>query len=108
MADLILSGDFYALTPAHRSDQEWVAWQFDQPESGKGMVQGIRLKDCEKDTLTVSLQGLHSNAQYRFENPENGEVHEVSGETLQKQGFLFHLPKRSAAIWLYNLLVVTP
>jgi len=115
-ADLILNGDFYALTmgetltigetltPTHRSEQEWVAWQFDLPELGKGLVQGIRLKDCEKETLTVSLHGLDSDSRYRFENPESGEVREVSGEMLQNQGFLFQLPRRNAAIWFYNLI----
>ena len=42
-AALILRGDYYPHTPFQHSDREWVAWQFDCPEDGRGLVQAIRL-----------------------------------------------------------------
>jgi alpha-galactosidase len=39
-ADLYL-GDYYPLTPYTTANNAWVAWQFDRPESGRGMAQRL-------------------------------------------------------------------
>lgn len=101
VADLILYGDYYPLTPYHRSPSQWVAKQFDRPEEGRGYIQAIRLPKAPADTLTVYLQALKPEATYRFENPETGEIKELSGTALQRRGFTFALPKRAGAIWTY-------
>jgi alpha-galactosidase len=102
VADLMLQGDYYPLTPYHRSPDQWVARQFDRPEEGRGFIQGIRLPAAPAETLTVYPQGLEAGATYRFENPETGETRELTGAVLQGQGFCFALPKRAGAIWLYQ------
>ena len=56
-ADLLLYGDYYPHTPFHRSAEEWVAWQFDCPETGRGLVQGIRLPASPEETLTIHPKG---------------------------------------------------
>ena len=98
----ILYGDYYPLTPLLRSPREWIARQFDCPESGCGFVQGIRLPASPEETLTIHPRGIHPDASYLFENPETGETRKVSGEDLNHNGFTFVLPKRSAAIYLYR------
>jgi alpha-galactosidase len=35
-------GDFYPLTPWTRDNSVWIAWQFDRPEQGEGIVQVFR------------------------------------------------------------------
>jgi alpha-galactosidase len=102
IADLILQGDYYPLTPYHRSADQWVARQFDRPEEGRGFIQAIRLPAAAPDTLTVYPQGLQAEAVYRFENPETGETRELTGAALQQQGFAITLPKRAGAIWMYQ------
>jgi alpha-galactosidase len=102
ISDLILYGDYYPLTPFHRSAEKWVAWQFDCPETGCGLVQGIRLPASPEETFTIHLKGIHPDAMYFFENPETGETRDISGATLIHDGFTFELPKRSGAIWLYR------
>jgi alpha-galactosidase len=102
VADLILQGDYYPLTPYHRSADQWVARQFDRPEEGRGFIQGIRLPAAPLETLTVCPQGLQAEAVYRFENPETGETRELTGAALQQQGFAITLPQRAGAIWLYQ------
>ena len=101
-AALMLHGDYYPLTPFHRSAAQWVAWQFDRPEQGRGLLQGIRLPACPQETLTVYPQGLRATATYRLENPETGETRELLGGELLRAGFTFALPPRSGAIWFYQ------
>jgi alpha-galactosidase len=101
-ADLMLYGDYYAHTPDRRTHDVWVARQFDCPDSGRGLLHGFRLADCPETTLTIQPEGIAGDAVYAFENPETGEELEISGAELIKDGFVFTLPKRTAALWLYR------
>lgn len=102
IADLILQGDYYPLTPYHRSADQRLVRQFDRPEEGRGFIQAIRLPAATVETLTVYSQGLQEEAGYRFENPETGETRELTGAAVQQQGFTFALPKRAGAVWMYQ------
>jgi len=101
-AGLLLYGDYYAHTPFHKRADQWVAWQFDAPETGHGFVQGIRLPAAAEETLTIYPQGIEREADYTFENPETGEDMVLSGDDLLHDGFTFALPPRSGALWLYH------
>jgi alpha-galactosidase len=101
-ADLILYGDYYAHTPDQRTHDIWVARQFDCPETGRGLLHGFRLAHCEQESLTVHPEGICADSLYAFENPETGEKKEISGAELVSDGFIFELPKRTAALWLYR------
>ena len=41
VADCFL-GDYYPLTPYSLGEDCWIAWQFDRPEQGEGMIQAFR------------------------------------------------------------------
>ena len=101
-ADLMLSGDYYPLTPIHRDSDRWVALQFDCPERGRGFIQGIRLPACPEGTLAVHPRALSKECTYVFENPESGERRELTGRALLQDGFTFTLAAREGAIWLYS------
>ena len=103
-ADLMLYGDYYPHTPFHHSDREWVAWQFDSPATGCGLVQAIRLPACPQEAITIHPQGILPLAMYSFENAESGETKDVSGEDLLHEGFTIALPARSGVIWFYRRL----
>lgn len=103
-ADLLLSGDYYPHTPFHRSPQNWVARQFDQPETGRGLIQGIRLPAAPQESFTLQPQALDPATTYRFENGETGEIRELAGADLQRDGFTLTLPVRAGAIWFYRRL----
>ena len=103
VAPLMLEGDYYPLTPIHRSPEKWVARQFDCPEEGRGFIQGIRLPACAEETLVAYPKGLRAEATYVFENPETGKVRELTGTAVQQDGFTFTLPKREGAVWFYRL-----
>lgn len=102
-SDLMLYGDYYPHTPFHRSAEKWVAWQFDNPETGSGFVQGIRLPAASGETLTIHPQALRENASYRFGNAETGETRRIAGDELMRNGFTLALPPRSGAIWFYHV-----
>jgi alpha-galactosidase len=99
---LILHGDYYPHTPFHHSPEKWVARQFDFPETGRGLIQAIRLPKAPEESLTIRPKSLRSDATYLLENPETGEIKTLSGETLARDGFTIPLPPRSGAVWLYK------
>lgn len=101
-SSLLLYGDYYPLTPFHRSAEKWVVWQFDSPTTGCGLVQGIRLPKSREDSITIYPAAIQPHATYWFENPELGEQKEILGEILINDGFTFTLPKRTGAIWFYR------
>ncbi len=100
-AGLMLHGDYYPLTPFHRSAEKWVVRQFHSPETGRGLIQGIRLPAALEATFTVHPKGIRSSVIYRFKNAETGEKRDLSGDALIRDGFTFALPPRNGAIWFY-------
>ncbi len=52
------NGDFYPLTPASLGADVWVAWQFDRPEAGRGVIQAFRRDGSIYETARVRLRGL--------------------------------------------------
>ncbi len=98
----MIAGDYYPLTPIHRTADKWVARQFDCPEKGQGFIQAIRLPSAPEASLIVRPQGLVADAVYRFDNLETGETRQCTGRTAHDSGFTFKLPQRQAAIWFYR------
>ena len=49
-------GDFYPLTPWNRDDHTWLAWQFDRPEQGEGMVQVFRRHNSFYESARFKLR----------------------------------------------------
>lgn len=96
---ILVQGDYYPLTAHSRAADRWVVRQFDWPERGIGLVQGIRLQNCEQEQMTVQLHALDPDAVYVFENPETGEGLEQHGG----DAFTFALPARTGALWLYRV-----
>lgn len=101
-APVLLHGDYYPLTPFDRSGERWVAWQFDRPEVGEGLLQGIRLAACPADSFTFQAKGLAPEAEYVLDNPETGDELGLSGATLMGEGLTVSLPARSGGVWFYR------
>jgi alpha-galactosidase len=101
-ADLLVYGDYYPHTPFHRSADQWVVRQFDAPERGCGLIQGIRLPAAQAESFAIYPYGIHADMHYFFENPETGETRDVSGEELQRNGLMLTVPPRQGTIWFYR------
>jgi alpha-galactosidase len=99
-------GDFYPLTPWTRNDHDWMAWQFDRPESGEGVVQVFRRPESIYETARFKLSGLAANARYRItdlDRPAAPRV--VSGAELLQHGLSMTLPEQpDAAVLTYHRL----
>ena len=60
-----LLGDFYPLTAHGVALDVWVAWQFDRPELGEGIIQAFRRDESPYETARFKLRGLDPDAHYR-------------------------------------------
>lgn len=103
-SELFLYGDYYQHTPFHHSAKEWVAWQFDNPEKGSGIIQAIRLQESSEESITVYPKAIQKDTMYFFDNFETGETKRISSEILIHKGFEISLPPRNGAVWHYMKL----
>ena len=88
-------GDFYPLTPYSLAEDAWIAWQFDRPETGQGMVQAFRRAESDCVSMTLPLQGLDPDAAYTVENVfDPGSPQRITGRRLLDEGLPIHMEDR--------------
>ncbi len=91
-----LLGDYYPLTPYSTDDSIWIAWQFQRPEAGTGVVQAFA-RDYSPTSMRLILRGLEPAASYAVQNADvKGTMH-MSGHQLMTTGLTIHLPNPPAA-----------
>ena len=96
-------GDFYPLTPWNRDDTAWMAWQFDRPEAGEGMVQVFRRHNSFYESARLKLFGLDAQASYLVTNLDTGASQPHSGRELLSDGLAVTLPaKPDVAVLTYR------
>ncbi len=92
-------GDFYPLSPYTTANDAWLAWQFDRPEAGQGVVQAFRRTNSIYESARVKLRGLDPKARYAvtdIDHPESAQ--EFTGAELAERGLLVVAPNQPAAI----------
>jgi alpha-galactosidase len=96
-------GDFWPLTPYSLANNVWIAWQFDEPEKGEGVVQAFRRAENDNDSAMFRLRGLDPNATYILTNLDVEGTTELSGRELLDKGLSVIIKdKPGAAIILYK------
>ncbi len=96
-------GDFYPLTPYDASEKTWMAWQYDRPDLGGGMVQAFRRAECPDANLTVKPLGLDADASYAIANLDSGEARTATGAELMSDGIAVNLAEpKSSALYVYQ------
>jgi alpha-galactosidase len=96
-------GDFWPLTPYSLDNKAWIAWQFDEPERGEGVVQAFRRAEAADESATLRLRGLDSNAVYVLMNLDDDGTTEMSGRGLLDTGLRIDIRgKPGAAIITYK------
>jgi alpha-galactosidase len=88
-----LLGDFYPLTPYSLENNVWIAWQFDRPEEGGGVVQAFRRPESPDDSVRLKLRGLDPGARYALTDLDTNTAQEIVGRELMDEG----LPIRTSA-----------
>ena len=88
-------GDFYPLTPASLGADVWLAWQFDRPEAGRGVIQAFRRDGSIYETARIRLRGLDAAAVYRLVDPDHPAVtRQFTGRELMEGGLELAIPTR--------------
>ena len=103
LADNMLHGDYYPLTPYSLDDTRWIAWQFDQPENGEGVIQAFRREKSDYESLRVKLQGLDPSAEYTVTNVDTSKAIKAAGRELMDKGLSIAMEaKPGAVVFVYK------
>ena len=98
-------GDYYPLTPYTLEEGQWIAWQYDRPEQGDGMVQAFRRERNEESERTFHLLGLDPATLYQVMDLNAGTSQKATGKELMEQGLKIGIPtKPGAALIKYRRL----
>ena len=90
-------GDFYPLTLYDPGNDVWMAWQFDRPDLGEGVVQVFRRPNSIYESARFKLRGLDPEARYSV----SGEVR--TGKELMETGLLVTLSNQpDSAMVIYK------
>ncbi len=96
-------GDYYPLTPYSTQNDVWMAWRFDRPDLGGGVVQAFRRPASLEETRRFKLGGLDPTARYVVKDVDLDEVKEASGRELIEQGLAVTLKNQpQAAVVIYK------
>lgn len=89
--------DYYPLTPYSPANDAWMAWQFNSPEKGEGLVQAFRRAENREESICLKLHGLDPAAQYTVTDLDSTEPQRLSGQELMDRGLTLDLLKAPAA-----------
>ncbi|MHB1001611.1 MAG: NPCBM/NEW2 domain-containing protein [Armatimonadota bacterium] len=97
------NGDYYPLTKYDTDQDTWMAWQFDIPESGEGMVQAFRRPQSIFESGRLKLHGLDPDARYSVRDTDKKSSKSYTGAELMGEGLLVTLKGApSASVILYK------
>jgi len=92
-------GDYHPLTPYSITADSWIAWQFNRPELGRGIIQAYRRQDCVYESARFKLVGLDANKTYKVRNMDSDRPDEFSGRELMEHGVLVSIQDRPGSAW---------
>jgi alpha-galactosidase len=99
----MMLGDYYPLTPYSLAADQWIAWQFNRPESGDGFVQAFRHSANKDGSQTFQLNGLDPAAQYEITNFDADGSTTMSGQDLMAKGLTVEIKGMpGSAILMYK------
>jgi alpha-galactosidase len=79
-------GDYYPLTPHSIQPGDWIAWQFDRPDLGGGVVQAFRRDQNQSPGRVLHLIGLAPSRTYDITDLDGNAPRRMSGKALMEQG----------------------
>jgi alpha-galactosidase len=93
-----LLGDYYPLTPYRLDEDVWMAWQFDRPDLGGGLVQVFRRSESPYESARFKLRGLDPDAHYRVTDVDDPGVKGIMGRQLMEEGLPVQANEQPAAL----------
>jgi alpha-galactosidase len=99
-------GDYYPLTQFTSGTDNWIAWQFNRPEQGDGVVQAF-FRDENNNQVepprNLRLRGLDPAAMYEVTDLDASAPNKLSGSRLMQEGLqVKFLTKPGAAVITYK------
>lgn len=94
------TGDFYPLTDYSLKNDVCMAWQYDRPETGEGVVQAFRRERNLDGGVTLRLQGLDRASRYVVTDIDTGEPREITGADLMDSGLTVEMKTAPSAVIL--------
>lgn len=95
-------GDYYPLTGYSQARDQWMAYQLDRPDQGRGLVVALRRPDSPYETARLPLRGIESGASYEVTNLDTKAAVTMSGEELMQKGIAVAMNTRpGSALLLY-------
>ncbi|MBN1345321.1 MAG: alpha-galactosidase, partial [Phycisphaerae bacterium] len=93
-------GDYYPLTDYTLANDAWMAWQFDRPELGQGVVQVFRRENSVYEAARLKLRGLLADAKYQITDLDTDRSVEMTGQELMQEGLRVDTTQQPAALVL--------
>ena len=91
-------GDYWPLTGWSSAKDVWMAWQFDRPEVGQGVVQAFRRPKSVYESARLKLRGLDPAAMYELKNVDEKAPKKLAGRTLMEKGLLVSINSCPGAV----------
>jgi len=88
------SGDYYPLTSYSLENDVWMAWQFDRPDLGTGMVQAFRRSESPYESARFFLRGLGPESRYHLTTLNRANEREMASRELMDRGLVVTIPER--------------
>jgi alpha-galactosidase len=93
-------GDYYPLTPYGTGSTDWMAWQFNRPDQGDGMIQAFRRLDSSFECSRFKIRGLESSAPYRVLDLDSSSEEIFTGQELMENGLPVSIKNKPGAVLL--------
>ena len=93
-------GDFYSLTEASYSPDDWLAFQMHRQDLDEGIILAFRREQCPTSTLQVSPRGLNPAGNYSLslsDESRNRTNRQISG-TEMTAGLSLDIPQPRASL----------
>jgi alpha-galactosidase len=87
-------GDYYPLTPYSLDSGTWIAWQFNRPEEGTGVIQAFRRSDSIYEQIRPKLSGLDAESRYELSELDTGKATEMTGRELWDTGVAINIAQQ--------------
>jgi alpha-galactosidase len=91
-------GDYYPLTEYSTANDSWMAFQFNRPEEGVGMVQAFRRPDSPYTAVALPLRGLDKDAKYIVRDIDREETRTYTGAELLETGLPVEIGTKPGAV----------
>lgn len=92
------SGDYFPLTGYHIGNDVWMAWQFDRPDLGEGMVQVFRRSASAYESARFPLRALTPEATYEIRDLDAAAPLKMTGREITEQGLPVSIRQRPGAL----------